>query len=74
MIKKITPIPIVPAVTSNTPACGREVGTGEGGTTTLPVASRATLQLFLCPLLENTSAVFAIEVLEATLILARIAR
>lgn len=63
---------MVPAVTSNTPAWGSSVGTGDGGVMILPVASSCTLQLFRCPLLENTSAVLAIDVLEDTFILALI--
>jgi hypothetical protein len=40
----------------------------------LPVASSWTEQLFLWPLLENTSAVLAIDVLDETLIRALIER
>lgn len=38
------------------------MGIGDGATTTVPVASIVILQLSLCPLVDDTSAVLAIDV------------
>ena len=62
---------MVPTVTSNTPATGRAVGTGDGSTTTtFPVASIVMLQLSLWPFVEDTSAVLAMDEFPAAVILA----
>ena len=65
------PTPMVPAVTSNTPATGSSVGVGVSRVTTLPAASISTLQLSLWPLVDVTSAVLATDVVPVTLTLAR---
>jgi hypothetical protein len=60
------PIPSVPAVTSNTPASGKEEGTGEGCNVIWPVALILIEQLSCWPLVEVTRAVLAIEAVPAT--------